>query len=124
MLKAGDKHGMLTALQSVGSPRNRWMWRCDCGAVVTKEAAKVMRLQTRSCGCLRREMAKLHIAQHRGPGNNLPRHQNVVRRAGTGGIREIVTYCQERSEHRARYISYKFGRPDLFAFQWPQGVEA
>ena len=36
-----------------------WEFQCDCGAIVTKRANTVIRGDTRSCGCLNRDMLKL-----------------------------------------------------------------
>lgn len=111
----------LTAVSYVGAPRHRWWFECGCGKRVIREAKKVIDLHTRSCGCYRREVAKLvrDDKLRSGPPSAKPKHQRVVRMEGTGGIREIVVYCQERPEHRAKRSSYKHGRPDLFAFAFP-----
>lgn len=65
-LKPGQKFGRLTVIEEAPKPspyleyRGRWyLCRCDCGnqAVVREDALK--RGQTKSCGCLRREKARL-----------------------------------------------------------------
>ena len=50
----GHRYGRLTAIMPV--PKNGWLWSCDCGATVTIKVAMVKNGNTRSCGCLRREM--------------------------------------------------------------------
>ena len=37
--------------------RSRWQLRCDCGAVVDRSAASVVKSDCQSCGCLQRERA-------------------------------------------------------------------
>lgn len=56
---AGRRFGRLVALDgeshSVGK-RVYWWCRCDCGAVVAVDRQNLLDGNTRSCGCLRREM--------------------------------------------------------------------
>lgn len=58
----GQKFGRLTALEYVGrkqcgskKPYHLWNFRCDCGNTVIRRIAHVLKGDTRSCGCLRRE---------------------------------------------------------------------
>lgn len=57
---AGRQFGRLTALEQAPRPPGQrgalWRCRCDCGAVVVRAASELKRGNTRSCGCLRREM--------------------------------------------------------------------
>lgn len=53
----GQKFGRLTAVRFVGNKNGkaRWLFRCDCGNLVEKDAASVQSGNTSSCGCLHRE---------------------------------------------------------------------
>ena len=44
---AGQKYGHLTAIRYLG--RNKWVWKCDCGAEKEILAASVKRGMTKSC---------------------------------------------------------------------------
>lgn len=54
-----QKFNRLTAIGYVGRYRNttnaEWLWRCDCGNLITMSANAVKRGNTKSCGCLKRE---------------------------------------------------------------------
>ena len=55
----GERYGRLTAVKYIGSNKGQgslWLFRCDCGAYVVKMAGNVRHGNTRSCGCLRREL--------------------------------------------------------------------
>lgn len=54
-LKAGQKHGMLTAIAFVrrnSDCRPVWKWLCDCGKTHEANAKNVLKGKQRSCGCL------------------------------------------------------------------------
>ena len=56
----GERFGRLTALSDVGVNRNRqrlWMCRCDCGENATVAAPDLRHGNTRSCGCLKKELS-------------------------------------------------------------------
>jgi hypothetical protein len=57
----GRRFGRLTALRSEGPAscwQIRWVCRCDCGNEVSVFKNHLLSGQTRSCGCLRRDMMK------------------------------------------------------------------
>jgi hypothetical protein len=63
----GQRFGRLTAIRmTVKGCRNpcrsqRWLFRCDCGNEIELAKANVIKENTRSCGCLKREVAaELH----------------------------------------------------------------
>lgn len=53
----GMRFGRLTALEDVGSKKNRRIWRCrcDCGKFVEVPSTYLLGGNTRSCGCLQAE---------------------------------------------------------------------
>mgnify|MGYP000449861053 CR=1 FL=1 len=57
---AGQRFGRLVALEAVGSNGHRvtWRCRCDCGNEHRVTATDLRSGSTRSCGCLRAEVAK------------------------------------------------------------------
>lgn len=56
----GQTFAKLTAIgraEPTPSGKTRWLCRCECGAVIPVLASNLQRGQSRSCGCLRRDMA-------------------------------------------------------------------
>jgi hypothetical protein len=55
----GERFGRLVALELAPRQKGRiyWVCRCDCGQQKTVSANKLMSGNTRSCGCLRSEVA-------------------------------------------------------------------
>lgn len=53
----GQRFGRLVAIESKGN--RRWTFICDCGNIITAQTSNVRGGNTRSCGCYRREQAKL-----------------------------------------------------------------
>lgn len=54
--RAGDRNGRLVFVRVVGENRHRhqiWQAQCDCGATTETSTPRI----TKSCGCLRREVA-------------------------------------------------------------------
>lgn len=59
---AGRIYGRLTVLGIVGRTTYgiaRWACRCDCGQEIVAFSNSVTSGKTKSCGCLRREMARV-----------------------------------------------------------------
>lgn len=56
---AGKRFGRLVVLRReyVDSRRAWWLCKCDCGASHAVEGTQLRRGNTRSCGCLRAEIA-------------------------------------------------------------------
>lgn len=66
-MKAGERHGRLTAIQFLRISRSRsrvWLWLCDCGNEVEILAGSVRKGHTKSCGCLRREVSSTKGKTH------------------------------------------------------------
>lgn len=57
----GQRYGRLVALEYAGylrigsQPKRAFRFRCDCGAIVVRTLMDVRRLDTMSCGCLKRD---------------------------------------------------------------------
>lgn len=62
----GLKFGRLTVLKRVPSKtRNaRWLCKCDCGGETTVLGTTLRRGETKSCGCLKREMNREQLTKH------------------------------------------------------------
>lgn len=63
----GQVFGRLTCMEDVGRDKRRnslWLCRCACGNTVVVSAAKLMRGNTRSCGCLRNDLARERRTTH------------------------------------------------------------
>ncbi len=55
-----QRFSRLTAIKEAGRTRRGqvlWLCRCDCGATVIVESGKLRKNTTKSCGCLKREIA-------------------------------------------------------------------
>lgn len=60
---AGQKFGRLTAISDEGRASakdrtHRWLCVCECGRQVTVPGSRLVAGETRSCGCLQREIAR------------------------------------------------------------------
>ncbi|HEX8112842.1 MAG TPA: hypothetical protein VF516_34160 [Kofleriaceae bacterium] len=61
----GRTFGRLTVLAregSTGQAPRRPLWRCTCGCELVVRAASLLAGRTRSCGCLRAELARGAVA--------------------------------------------------------------
>lgn len=56
-MRVGERYGRLLVVEQVGRRGARYLCRCACGRTVEVVAAKLLAGHTRSCGCLRRELA-------------------------------------------------------------------
>ena len=60
----GNQYGRLTVLARVANKKYpgavvaRWLCRCNCGNEIIVPGRRLRKGQTRSCGCLRREMTR------------------------------------------------------------------
>lgn len=61
---SGQKFGRLTAIKRVDGPRQKWLFRCECGESLTARSSHVMSGATRSCGCLSLEISRLASLTH------------------------------------------------------------
>ena len=60
----GEKHGLLTAVRYVGESETKsrislWEFICDCGTLKVIRKNNVLSGHTTSCGCIRKESAKI-----------------------------------------------------------------
>lgn len=60
----GKRVGRLTVWSYAGE--SKWLCRCDCGAFVKVGTHSLNSEKTRSCGCLRREIAAKKATKHNG----------------------------------------------------------
>lgn len=58
----GQRFGRLTLIGFYGRENNKTFWycKCDCGNIVRVWAKNLKRGETRSCGCLAKEVATIH----------------------------------------------------------------
>lgn len=59
----GRRFGRIVVLEDAGPGYNRnhnWKVRCDCGTVFEVAGSNLRSGRTRSCGCLRQEIARSH----------------------------------------------------------------
>lgn len=67
----GQKFGKLTVIQRApdkirkdGQKRPKWFCKCDCGKTVSVLADSLTTGQTRSCGCIRKELAAVRYVEN------------------------------------------------------------
>ena len=62
----GQRFGRLTVIKRVASKINnaRWLCRCDCGNESEVLGIVLRRGESKSCGCLRREMKQKQLTTH------------------------------------------------------------
>lgn len=105
----GERYGRLTALYLTAerSP-SAWACQCDCGVIRTVRLCNLRSGNTRSCGCLDREMAAARLRKH-----------------GRTGTREWRSFqgakhrCTNPRSHKWRHyggrgIEFRFGSFDAF----------
>lgn len=62
--RVGQRFGRLTALSYAG--RSKYLCHCDCGREITVGTYYLTHGRTKSCGCLRREVAAKKATRHNG----------------------------------------------------------
>ena len=62
------KYGRLTLLAPEGLTRDRHKCLCDCGEIVFIHLARLRSGNTRSCGCLKRDLSSKRFRKHYGRG--------------------------------------------------------
>lgn len=103
---SGQRFGRLVALKYVGHLRRgsqqkrAFLFQCDCGSQVTRLLMDVRRLDTLSCGCLKRDKTWQRVS-----GNRLP--------SGESSFRALFHIYQKRSI--VRNISFELTRDDFRA---------
>lgn len=61
----GQRFGRLIAIEAIS--RYEWAFKCDCGSIKIVLLSNVRNGRTRSCGCLRRELASVNNTTHGAP---------------------------------------------------------
>jgi len=63
----GESFGRLTAIRDVGSDKGKnrlWLFNCSCGGSVEVQSRSVRNGNTKSCGCLKREVTSQRMTTH------------------------------------------------------------
>lgn len=79
--KTGQRFGRLFVLRrdcEYKGRRVRWVCRCDCGNVVSKDGSKLKNGNTSSCGCLRSETTAARKTKHGHATNGKPSRELVT----------------------------------------------
>ncbi|MGF6641870.1 hypothetical protein [Paraburkholderia sp. MM6662-R1] len=92
---AGQTFGRLTAIRRVEG--QRWLFRCECGTEKVLHGAVVRSGHTRSCGCLRRELAR-----------GLPRHRQYQAMLDMEGRRFGMLTALHYDHSSARGAMWRF----------------
>lgn len=63
---SGQRFGRLVAIKPVSKAKRGVIWecRCDCGNKTYVDCGKLRSMETRSCGCMQRDSAKMHFYKH------------------------------------------------------------
>jgi hypothetical protein len=62
---SGERFGMLTAVEAVHiNGKRMWLCRCDCGADTHVDVGKLRIGNTKSCGCLKRNVLGISTIKH------------------------------------------------------------
>jgi len=110
----GQKFGRLTAIKPVGKSKSHnilWLCKCDCGNYHTTAAVYLNNGDCKSCGCLKRQMAKDRTTKHGKKGTRIyiiwqnikrrctnPNNPNYKDYGGRG-----ISYCSEWEEFEPFY---------------------
>ena len=80
----GKTFNRLTAMWPICSPRRKeimWLWCCSCGNLILSMISNVKRNNTKSCGCLRREISGAKNRTHGCSGQNMTPEYRAYRSA-------------------------------------------
>jgi hypothetical protein len=111
----GQRFGRLTA---IAYQRNRhWLFQCDCGEMKIIDGRNVCKGDTRSCGCLRKEVLRNRIFTHE-------QREALIKRNTVHGLRHHPAYDRWRQmlarchdpEHK-RFSDYG-GRGIVVCARW------
>ena len=79
---AGMRFGRLVAIRPVGYSKNGghiiWHCKCDCGREVEVVSQSLISGQTKSCGCLKRELVRKRASLRKGKLNNNYKHGATI----------------------------------------------
>ncbi len=70
----GQRFGRLSVIHEAGRTAGRkslWLCQCDCGGTTITDTSKLKSGNTRSCGCLHRDVARERHLIHGGKGSRL-----------------------------------------------------
>lgn len=61
----GQRFGRLVVVERTENVRDHtaWLCQCDCGNIVRVESINLAKGHTRSCGCLRRDLASIRVLE-------------------------------------------------------------
>lgn len=77
----GNRYGRLTVLERVNNIGSQaaWLCKCDCGNTKIVRSRDLRNGIVKSCGCLRKELAKNRASKHYGSGTHLYAVWNMMR---------------------------------------------
>lgn len=100
-LQIGQRFGRLVLVSSVSGKRGaRWTCDCDCGQHTVVDAYRLATGETKSCGCLKRELLARGAVRHGAArvGKQTPEYRawrNMIERC-YGGDKRIAKHYRER----------------------------
>lgn len=105
----GKQFGRLTVLQQKGQdPRNAdllWECRCSCGNVVVVDGSRLRGGYVRSCGCLRRELARKRYIENKDFTKNMGNTQNLRNKDGI-----MVSSLKESPRNTSGVVGVSFDK--------------
>lgn len=107
------KYGRLTVVERAGSSAHKvalWLCSCECGNKIIAEGRKLRSGNTKSCGCLWREITTKHgLTNHKLYGI----HQSILQRCYNENDQAYVNYgrrgikvCQEWSDSESGFMNF------------------
>lgn len=111
----GERFGRLVALNDVGRNKRGWvLWVCccDCGNTITVPGIYLRSKNTRSCGCLQRDIARqAHIVHghmpHRAPTKTYNSWMGMKQRCNDPGQKHYSRYGGRGIRVCERWLSFK-----------------
>jgi hypothetical protein len=97
----GEKFGRLTVLNRAGSTKqgvSLWLCKCDCGAMFIAHSQRLKSGQTKSCGCLNKELIIARDISRRKKKDS-PLNSYRLYRIYNG----MKSRCYNPQDHRAKY---------------------
>ena len=92
----GQRYGRLTVIEQAGKKNGftNWLCECDCGNMIVVQGTRLVHGQTKSCGCLSRDIV---VARNKSMASGLFRDERIYRIYWG-----IVTRC-----YNTKDVSYK-----------------